>query len=256
MSKFGDLQKEKKGFHNQKSPLFWSKRWQVLHNFSSQIPLEGGCFSFLEQNRPQKHKKRAILHTFQANGVLQPPPSLSYVTVRNSEIRKSFNIQPLLLRIKKSQLGWFGHVSKMPQETLSKQALLAKANGRRSVRRLRTRWTNYYKDLGWNYLGLQPSEMMDVMKDRKVWRLNLQLLPPQPSRKSGQWRKKYVSKNRKIEKLPDVSATSNIQVKFILPNAKSTQEGISEKPMRSSKSTALTAIFNINKRKLKLGNKY
>ena len=31
-----------------------------------------------------------------------------------------------------------------------------------------------------------PSEMMEVMEDREVWRLNLELPPPQPSRKSGQ----------------------------------------------------------------------
>ena len=35
-------------------------------------------------------------------------------TVRGSEIRKSLNIGPLLLRIEKSQLRWFGHVSRMP----------------------------------------------------------------------------------------------------------------------------------------------
>ena len=34
--------------------------------------------------------------------------------------------------------------------------------------------------------GIRPSEIMEVMEDRKVWRLNLELLPPQPSRKSGQ----------------------------------------------------------------------
>ena len=49
-----------------------------------------------------------------------------------------------------------------------------------------TRWTDYIEDLGWNRLGLRPSEMMEVMEDREVWRLNLELLPPQPSRKSGQ----------------------------------------------------------------------
>ena len=41
--------------------------------------------------------------------------------VRNSEIRKSLNIEPLLLRIERSQLRWFGHVSRMPQERLPKQ---------------------------------------------------------------------------------------------------------------------------------------
>ena len=106
--------------------------------------------------------------------------------VRSSEIRKSLNVEPLLLRIERSQLRWFGHVSRMPQERLLKQALHAKANERRPVGRPRTRWTDYIKDLGWNRLGLRPSEMMEVMEGREVWRLNLELLPPQPSRKSGQ----------------------------------------------------------------------
>ena len=70
--------------------------------------------------------------------------------VRSSEIRKSLNIEQLLLRIKRSQLRWFGHVSRMPQEKLPKQALLAKANGRRPVGRPRTRWTDYIEDLRWN----------------------------------------------------------------------------------------------------------
>ena len=35
-------------------------------------------------------------------------------------------------------------------------------------------------------LRILESEMMEVMEDREVWRLNLELLPPQPSRKSGQ----------------------------------------------------------------------
>ena len=67
--------------------------------------------------------------------------------VRCSEIRKSVNIKPLLLRIERSQLRWFSHVSRMPQERLPKQALLAKANLRRLVGRPKTRWTNYIEDL-------------------------------------------------------------------------------------------------------------
>ena len=72
------------------------------------------------------------------------------------------------------------------QERRPTQALLAKANGRRPVGRPRIRWTDYIADLGWNRLGLRSSEMIDVMEDREVWRLNFELLPPQPSRKSGQ----------------------------------------------------------------------
>jgi len=50
------------------------------------------------------------------------------------------------------------------------------------VGRPRTRWADYIEDLGWNRLGLQPSELLEVVADRDVWRLNLELLPPQPSR--------------------------------------------------------------------------
>ena len=105
--------------------------------------------------------------------------------VRSSEVRKSLNNEPLLLRIERSQLRWFGHVKRMPQERLPKQALLAKANGRRPVGRPRTRQTNYIEDLGWNRLGLHPSEIMEVMEDREVLRLNLQLLPRNPHGKAG-----------------------------------------------------------------------
>ena len=57
--------------------------------------------------------------------------------VRSSKIRQSLNIERLHLRFKRSQLRWFGHVSRMPQEPLPKKALLVKANGRRPVGRPR-----------------------------------------------------------------------------------------------------------------------
>ena len=53
--------------------------------------------------------------------------------MRSSKIQKSVNFELLLLRIKRSQLRWFGHVSKMPQKRLPEQALLAKAKWRRLV---------------------------------------------------------------------------------------------------------------------------
>ena len=45
-------------------------------------------------------------------------------------IRESLNIVSLLLRIEKSQLKWFGHVSRMPQERLPKQTFYAKVHGK------------------------------------------------------------------------------------------------------------------------------
>ena len=68
--------------------------------------------------------------------------------MRSSEIQKSLNIEPLLLQIERSQHTWFGHVSRMLQERLPTQALLAKANERRPVRRPTARWINYIEDLG------------------------------------------------------------------------------------------------------------
>ena len=59
--------------------LFHTESQHLLHNFGTQFPL-GGCFQFFTKNRPQKHQKRAILHTSQANGGARapPPPWLRY----------------------------------------------------------------------------------------------------------------------------------------------------------------------------------
>ena len=54
------------------------------------------------------------------------------------------------------------------------------------VGRPRTIWINYIEDPEWNRLGFYAREMMEVMEDREVWRLNLELLPWKPSQKSGQ----------------------------------------------------------------------
>ena len=84
--------------------------------------------------------------------------------VRSYEIQKSLYIEPLLLRIEKSQLRLFGHVSRMSQKKLTKQALLANENGRRPVGRPKTRWANYIEDLGWNRLGLLGILWMESSK--------------------------------------------------------------------------------------------
>jgi len=38
---------------------------------------------------------------------------------------------------------------------------------------------DYIENVGWNRLGLQPSEMLEVVTGRDVWRLNLERLPMQ-----------------------------------------------------------------------------
>ena len=78
----------------------------------------------------------------------------------------------------------------MTQERLFVRSLLPKAKCKRPVGRLRinsiTRWIVYIENLGWNRLGLYLSELMEVVEDRKVWQVNLELVPPQSSLKSWQ----------------------------------------------------------------------
>ena len=46
----------------------------------------------------------------------------TFVKYRNSAIRESLDIESLLFRIRRSQLGWFGHRSKIPQKRLHKES--------------------------------------------------------------------------------------------------------------------------------------
>ena len=67
---------------------------------------------------------------------------------RNAAIRESLDIESLLLQIERSQLRWFGRVSRMPLERLPKQTVYRKVSGKRPVERTQTRWLDYIKDLG------------------------------------------------------------------------------------------------------------
>ena len=109
----------------------------------------------------------------------------------NTAIREFLDIGSLLLRIERSQLRWFGHVSsRMPHERLPKQSLYAKMSGKKPFRRRRTRWLVYIEDLGRNRLK-HSSEMQFVLVNREMWRFNLELLPLQHFRKSGRKKESF-----------------------------------------------------------------
>ena len=80
------LQRKSDGFFGQNrkfTRFFRPNHRQLLHNLGTQNP-SGGCFHFLSKNRPQKHLKRAILHTVQANRGDSSPPKATLLISANT----------------------------------------------------------------------------------------------------------------------------------------------------------------------------
>ena len=89
--------------------------------------------------------------------------------VKSADIRESLNIESLLLQLERSQLRWYGHVTRMSQEKIAKKLFLLTPIGRRSRGRPRTRWRNYV-DLSWSRLGIPAKHLSFVAEDRDAWR--------------------------------------------------------------------------------------
>ena len=66
--KLGDLQKKKKKGSSPKFRAIFLPISQVQTFEGRLFSYGGGYFPFFTENRPQKHKKHAFLHTSQANG--------------------------------------------------------------------------------------------------------------------------------------------------------------------------------------------
>ncbi|KAK5851497.1 hypothetical protein PBY51_023044 [Eleginops maclovinus] len=98
--------------------------------------------------------------------------------VRSSVIREGLGVEPLFLRVERSQLRWFGHLVRMPPGRLPREVFQARPAGKRG--RPRTRWRGYISLLAWERLGIPQSELVDVARERKVWGSLLELLPPRP----------------------------------------------------------------------------
>ena len=73
--------------------------------------------------------------------------------VKSTDIGQSLNIETLLLRIKRLQLRWYYHVTRMSHERTAKQLMDALPSGKSPRGRPRTRWRNYVEDLAWSRLG-------------------------------------------------------------------------------------------------------
>ena len=100
--------------------------------------------------------------------------------VRSSAIREGLRVEPLLLHIERSQLRWFGHLTRMPPGRLPGKVFRACPAGRRPRGRPRTRWRDYISRLAWERLGVPPDKLEEVAGEREVWASLLRLLPPRP----------------------------------------------------------------------------
>ncbi|TWW55998.1 hypothetical protein D4764_09G0010480 [Takifugu flavidus] len=100
--------------------------------------------------------------------------------VRSSAIWEELGVESLLLRVERSQMGWLGHLVRMPPGRLPGEVFRACPSGRRPPGRPITRWRDYVSRLAWERLGIPPDELEEVAGEREVWASLLRLLPPRP----------------------------------------------------------------------------
>ena len=76
--------------------------------------------------------------------------------VRSCEILRALNVEPLL-RIERSQICWFSHVSEMPPRRTGESSWLNPPVS--GPDHPRPRWRDYISDLTWSRLGVEPAEL-------------------------------------------------------------------------------------------------
>ena len=109
-----------------------------------------------------------------------PPPQGGWALPPSSVIREELGVDPLLLRVEKSQMRWLGHLVRMPPGRLPGEVFRARPTGRRPRGRPRTRWRDYVSRLAWERLGIPQEELDQVAGEREVWASLIRLLPPRP----------------------------------------------------------------------------
>ncbi|TWW73527.1 hypothetical protein D4764_15G0009210 [Takifugu flavidus] len=82
--------------------------------------------------------------------------------VRSSAILEELRVEPLLLRVERSQMRWLGHLVRMPPGRLPGEVFRACPSGRRPPGRPRTHWRDYVSRLVWEHLGIPPDELEEI----------------------------------------------------------------------------------------------
>ncbi|TWW64132.1 hypothetical protein D4764_03G0011400 [Takifugu flavidus] len=97
--------------------------------------------------------------------------------VRSSAIREELGVEPLLLRVERSQMRWLGHLVRMPPGRLPGEVFRACPSGRRPPGKPRTRWRDYVSQLVWERLWISPDKLEEVAGEREVWASLLGAVP-------------------------------------------------------------------------------
>ena len=63
--------------------------------------------------------------------------------VKSADIYESLNIESLLLRLERSQLRWYGYLTRISRERTAKRLLCSTPIGRRPRGCTRTQWRDY-----------------------------------------------------------------------------------------------------------------
>ncbi|MGH2507006.1 MAG: reverse transcriptase domain-containing protein [Ktedonobacteraceae bacterium] len=98
--------------------------------------------------------------------------------VRSSAIREGLNIEPLLLRIERSQLRWLGHLLRMPSNRLVQQIWNACPTGPRPRGRPRNRWRDQVLKTCERLSLRDWTGIIAAAEDRTQWRGLLRGLTP------------------------------------------------------------------------------
>jgi len=99
--------------------------------------------------------------------------------VRSSDIRRELRVDPLLLRVKRSKLRFFGHLIRMPPRRLPLEVFWTRPTGRRPWGRPRTCWRDYISHLAWERFKTSQEELESFAGEKEVWGALLSLLPLQ-----------------------------------------------------------------------------
>ena len=85
--------------------------------------------------------------------------------VRIAVIWEGLGVESLLLPVKRSQLRWFGHLTRMPSGRLPREVYQTGPTEKRPPGRPRLSWRKYISALAKERLGITESELANAARE-------------------------------------------------------------------------------------------